>query len=200
MAVLVRVQASDWPEGLAQQSTPKRLALVVDRSGSMNGDPLTHALACVVHIAGRLTPADQMALVVYDDQVDTLLPLCAMGAPQAVIDAVAHVKSGGSTNLFGGWLAGAKQLDDGMAGSISRVILLSDGRVNAGACDEETIAKQCGLWLAKGVSTTTVGLGRNFNENLMSAMSRTRRIMPGVRMQRATSKIPKRLKLSRFCL
>lgn len=173
MEMLVRVQAPDWPEGLAPQSTPKCLALVVDRSGSMSGAPLTEALACVVHIAERMTPADQMALVVYDDQVDTLLPLCAMGAPQAVIDAVAHVKSGGSTNLFGGWLAGAKQLEEGMAGSISRVILLSDGRVNAGACDEETIAQQCGLWLAKGVSTTTVGLGRNFNESLMSAMARS---------------------------
>ena len=172
MDVLVRVQAPDWPEGLAPQSTPKRLALVVDRSGSMRGAPLTEALACVVHIAQRLTPADQMALVVYDDKVDTLLPLCAMGAPQAVADAVARVKSGGSTNLFGGWEGGATQLEGGVAGSISRVILLSDGQANAGLCDEDAIARRCSQWLAKGVSTTTVGLGRGFNETLMSAMAR----------------------------
>lgn len=172
LEVLVRVQAPDWPEGLAPQSTPKRLALVVDRSGSMGGEPLTEALACVVHIAERLTPADHMALVVYDDQVDTLLPLSAMGAPKAVADAVAEVVSGGSTNLFGGWQAGAEQLEGGTPGSISRVILLSDGRANAGLCNEEAIAKHCSQWLAKGVSTTTVGLGRGFNENLMSAMAR----------------------------
>jgi Ca-activated chloride channel family protein len=172
MEVLVRVQASDWPEGLALQSTPKRLALVVDRSGSMGGAPLAEALACVVHIAERLTPADHMALVVYDDHVDTLLPLSPMGAPKAVADAVAQVVSGGSTNLFGGWQAGAEQLEGGTSGSISRVILLSDGRANAGLCREEAIAKHCSQWLAKGVSTTTVGLGRGFNENLMSAMAR----------------------------
>ena len=172
MEVLVRVQAPDWHEGLAQQSTPKRLALVVDRSGSMNGDPLTHALACVVHIAGRLTPADQMALVVYDDRVDTLLPLRSMGTPQAVADAVAEVASGGSTNLFGGWQAGAEQLEGGSVGTISRVILLSDGQVNSGLRDEQAIAEHCSQWLTKGVSTTTVGLGRSFNEDLMSAMAR----------------------------
>ena len=172
LEVLVRVQAPDWPEGLAPQSTPKRLSLVVDRSGSMSGDPLTEALACVVHIAERLTPADHMALVVYDSKVDTLLPLCRMGAPKAVADAVAQVESGGSTNLFGGWEGGAAQLEGGTVGSISRVILLSDGQANEGLCDQEAIAKYCSQWLAKGVSTTTVGLGRGFNENLMSAMAR----------------------------
>ncbi|MDH4478667.1 MAG: VWA domain-containing protein [Rhodoferax sp.] len=172
MEVLVRVQALDWPEGLIQRGTHKRLALVVDRSGSMHGDPLTEALACVVHIAERLTPTDQMALVVYDAKVDTLLPLCSMGAPKTVADAVAQVQSGGTTNLFGGWEGGAFQLEGGSAGSISRVILLSDGQANEGLCDEEAIARHCGQWLAKGVSTTTVGLGRGFNENLMSAMAR----------------------------
>ena len=172
MEVLVRVQAPDWPEGLAQQSTPKRLALVVDRSGSMHGDPLTEALACVVHIAQRLTPADQLALVVYDSKVDTLLPLRPMDTPQAVADVVAGVVSGGNTNLFGGWEGGAAQLEGGSAGSISRVILLSDGQANTGLIDEEAIAAHCSQWLAKGVSTTTVGLGRGFNENLMSAMAR----------------------------
>jgi Ca-activated chloride channel family protein len=95
-----------------------------------------------------------------------------MGAPKAVADAVAEVVSGGRTNLFGGWQSGAEQLEGGKAGSISRVILLSDGCANAGLCREEAIAKHCSQWMAKGVSTTTVGLGRGFNENLMSAMAR----------------------------
>jgi Ca-activated chloride channel family protein len=113
-----------------------------------------------------------MALVVYDDRVDTLLPLRSMGTPQAVADAVAEVASGGSTNLFGGWQAGAEQLEGGSVGTISRVILLSDGQVNSGLRDEQAIAEHCSQWLTKGVSTTTVGLGRSFNEDLMSAMAR----------------------------
>lgn len=63
LEVLVRVQAPDRPADLAVTHLPKRLALVVDRSGSMNGQPLQEALRCVTHIASHLTPQDALALV-----------------------------------------------------------------------------------------------------------------------------------------
>ncbi len=170
--VLVRVQAPDQPAQTKATVTPKRLALVVDRSGSMNGEPLTEALRCVTHIADCLTPADQLSVVVYDDKADVLLPLAAMKSPTAIHQLVANVQSGGSTDLFAGWEAGAKQLEGGVASTISRVILLSDGQANRGLCDISEIEKHCSAMLARGVSTTTVGLGRGFNEDLMIAMAR----------------------------
>jgi Ca-activated chloride channel family protein len=85
---------------------------------------------------------------------------------------LATVDSGGSTNLFGGWEDGAKQLENGQDSSISRVILLSDGQANHGLLDQDAIELHCREWLAKGVSTTTVGLGRGFNEDLMIAMAK----------------------------
>jgi Ca-activated chloride channel family protein len=174
--VLVRVQAPDQPAGLAQPHLPKRLALVVDRSGSMAGQPLVEALRCVQHIANHLTPQDALALVVYDDAVDTLLPLQPMRSPDVVAKAIAGVVSGGMTNLHGGWLAGAQQLEGGTGQAktpdISRVILLSDGQANHGVTDLSAIEAQCSQWLAQGVSTTTVGLGNGFNEDLMIGMAR----------------------------
>lgn len=170
--VMVRVQAPDQPAAAKAKITAKRLALVVDRSGSMAGQPLTEALRCVNHIAGCMTPADQLSVVVYDNRVDVLMPLTAVKSADAVRRATADVESGGSTNLFGGWEAGARQLEGGVDGSISRVILLSDGQANEGLCEIASIEKHCREWLAKGVTTTTVGLGRGFNEDLMIAMAR----------------------------
>jgi Ca-activated chloride channel family protein len=172
LEVLVRVQAPDRPADLAATHLPKRLALVVDRSGSMNGQPLQEALRCVNHIASHLTPKDSIALVVYDDKVDTLLPLQPMRSPDAVAKAVAGVEAGGMTNLHGGWLAGAQQLEGGTEQTVSRVILLSDGQANHGETDLSVIEAQCREWLGRGVSTTTVGLGRGFNEDLMIGMAR----------------------------
>lgn len=173
LEVLVRVQAPDRPADLAMAHLPKRLALVVDRSGSMNGQPLQEALRCVAHIASHLTPQDAMALVVYDDKVDTLLPLQPMRSANAVAKAIAGVQAGGMTDLHGGWLAGAQQLEGGTAQTVSRVILLSDGQANHGETDLSAIEAQCREWLGRGVSTTTVGLGRGFNEDLMIGMART---------------------------
>ena len=170
--IMVRVQGPEQPNADKAKVTPKRLSLVVDRSGSMDGQPLHEALKCVQHIAGCMTPQDRISVVVYDDSVNVLMPLGPVTSPDAIKRLLATVNSGGSTNLFGGWEDGAKQLEKGQDSSISRVILLSDGQANHGLLDQSAIEKHCREWLAKGVSTTTVGLGRGFNEDLMIAMAK----------------------------
>jgi Ca-activated chloride channel family protein len=169
--LLVRVQAPDLPTDKAVEHSPKRLALVVDRSGSMQGKPLREALRCVMHIASHLTPKDQLSLVVYDDQVEVMVPLSEVSSISAIQQAVDMVHSGGSTDLFNGWLKGAEQLEGGTARAVSRVLLLSDGQANHGETRISHIQQECKAWLEKGVSTTTVGLGRDFNEDLMIAMA-----------------------------
>jgi Ca-activated chloride channel family protein len=119
-----------------------------------------------------MTPQDRISVVVYDDNVNVLMPLGPVTSPDAMKRLLATVDSGGSTNLFGGWEDGAKQLEKGQESSISRVILLSDGQANHGLLEQDAIEVHCREWLAKGVSTTTVGLGRGFNEDLMIAMAK----------------------------
>ena len=169
--LLIRVQSPDWPVDKTVEHTPKRLALVVDRSGSMDGEPLDEALKCVSHIAKHLTPKDTLSLVVYDAKVDVLVPIGQMLSVSTVENAIAQVTSGGTTNLHGGWLAGAQQLEGGTANAISRVILLSDGQANEGLTIQHDIEIQCRNWQERGVTTTTVGLGRDFNETLMMGMA-----------------------------
>ena len=169
--LLVRVQAPDLPTDKVLEHTPKRLALVVDRSGSMQGKPLREALRCVMHIASHLTPKDQLSLVVYDNEVEVMVPLSEVSSVTAIQQSVDMVQSGGSTDLFSGWLKGAEQLEGGTARAVSRVILLSDGQANHGKTQISDIEPHCKAWLEKGVSTTTVGLGRGFNEDLMIAMA-----------------------------
>jgi hypothetical protein len=99
LEVLVRIQAPDRPADLAAAHLPKCLPLFVDCSNTMNGQPLQEALRCVTHIASHLTPQDALALVVYDDKVDTLLPLQPMRSADAVAKAVAGVQAGGMPEL-----------------------------------------------------------------------------------------------------
>lgn len=186
MDALIRVQAPAQPASsqLAPRQ-PLRLSVVVDRSGSMSGEPLNEALRCVNHIASRLHPTDQIAVVLYDSQVQLPVPLQPANAT-TVERALAGVESGGNTALFDGWQAGVDQLLGITAGqfglevpshvppgNLSRVILLSDGQANNGLTEPLEIAKHCAKALTQGVSTTTVGLGRGFNEDLMIGMVRS---------------------------
>lgn len=173
--VLVRVQAPDTPPagiGPAPQRQPLRLVLVVDRSGSMAGEPLREALRCAEGIAEGLTARDQVAVVLYDDQVEVPVPLGPGGDAARIRRALAGVQSGGTTALFDGWEQGARLLEGGLPGTLSRVLLLSDGQANRGLEDAAAIARHCADWAARGVGTTTVGLGAHFHEDLMLGMAR----------------------------
>lgn len=172
LEVLLRVQAPVVPHRRVQR-TPLSIALVIDRSGSMGGDRITAAKACAQDLIQRLHSQDEVSLVVYDTEVDVLLPL--MPASQArdhVRAALQGVQARGSTDLHSGWLRGAQQLAGRTASErLCRVILLSDGQANEGIVNDAEICRQVAQLAQAGVSTTTVGLGEGFNESLMTAMA-----------------------------
>ncbi len=169
--VLVRLQAPSKPDTAAERS-PLNLAIVLDRSGSMSGQPLEEAKRCASFVIDRLGPKDRASVVVYDHEVTLLVPPSEVTDKERFHTAIRRIESGGMTNLHGGWLKGAEQLSPHIAAdTVSRVILLSDGQANEGLTDVDAIAQQCTELAEAGVSTSTYGLGRTFNEDLMIRMA-----------------------------
>ncbi len=170
--VLVRIQAPDAPVGHTAVRPPQAIALVIDRSGSMEGRPLAEARRCAAYVVGKLRPTDAVSLVQFDNRVQRLWPAVPLGDGAPLRAAIAAIHSGGNTHLHGGWREGAETLADVAGTGLKRVILLSDGEANEGLTDAAAIAAQCAEWAARGVTTSTYGLGNSFNEELMVAMAR----------------------------
>jgi Ca-activated chloride channel homolog len=179
--LLVRVIAATDDEIDAGRAAPLDVTFVLDRSGSMRGGKLDLAKEGVDLAVARLRDADRTALVVYDDEVDTVQPLAlAMPRLKACLRLALHgVDPGGSTYLSGGWVAGCQQLaeappvadSDSTASRIRRVILLTDGLANVGILDPTVLARHAGELRRLGIATTTVGVGQDFDEGLLSAMA-----------------------------
>jgi Ca-activated chloride channel family protein len=169
--ILVRVQAPAAPQAAAERP-PLNLAIVLDRSGSMEGPPLHEAKRCAGMIVDRLSARDRAALVIYDHDIEVLVPATPMADKTAFHTAVASVHSRGWTNLHGGWLKGAELMAAvTRGGAVTRILLLSDGQANKGVTDVNIIAQQCAELASVGVTTSTYGLGRNFNEDMMIRMA-----------------------------
>jgi len=167
--ILFRFRA-DIPE------SPRRnlnLSLVIDSSGSMAGAPLHHALRAAESVVDQLQSTDVLSVVVYDDEVDTVVPPQPVANPDELKAAISRVRAGGITNLSGGWLKGCEhvkaQLDPQ---KVNRVLLLTDGHANMGIQDPQVLTATSGQKAEAGITTTTLGFGQGFNEDLLIGMAR----------------------------
>lgn len=166
--LLIRFQ-SDLPQAARRNLN---LSLVIDRSGSMAGAPLQHALKAAEAVVNKLEPGDIISIVVYDDNVNTIF------GPQPVIDKEAvktlihKVRAGGITNLSGGWLQGCEHVKTNYdPQKVNRVLLLTDGHANMGITDPKSLMATAGKKASEGITTTTLGFGRGFNEDLLIGMA-----------------------------
>ncbi|MCX6019899.1 MAG: VWA domain-containing protein [Chloroflexi bacterium] len=153
--------------------TPLSLVIVIDRSGSMAEDKIAAAKRCTIDLIARMSDDDEIGIVIYDHEVSTLLPLSAVASVRSqAAQLMNRFDSRGNTDLHGGWLAGAELLAP-RAGSqrMCRVVLLSDGEANHGLTNVGQICLQVAQLAKAGVTTSTVGIGLGFNEELMSAMA-----------------------------
>jgi Ca-activated chloride channel family protein len=162
--------------GTAARRPPLAVALVLDKSGSMSSDgKMENAKLGALEALERLDGRDVATVVVYDSEASVEAPARpASGKPAKDVfaRAISRIRPGGATALYDGVRLGAAQVQpfvkDGYA---PRIILLSDGIANVGPSSAQELAA-CGRALAKQEMTiTTIGLGLDYNEDLMTALA-----------------------------
>ena len=172
--VLVRLVSPAQPlsNQEAAPRAPLDLALVIDRSGSMGGEPLAAALESASRIVRGLRSDDRVAIVAFDSAIEVVQPLTTASDREAIVARIMEIDARGSTDLFGGWEEGVKQLAPfTRKDRIARIILLSDGQANQGVVNESEIFARVTKAAGAGITTSTVGLGHGFNESLMTGMA-----------------------------
>ncbi len=164
----------DAVKGESLGRLPMNLALVIDRSGSMRGEKMAHTLAAAKHLVEQLNSRDTLSIVSYSDDVRVDLPAQAVSAvvKKSALAAIERIRAGGSTNLSGGLFRGQDEVERNIkSGQVNRVLLMSDGLANRGISDTKQLASRVQQASQRGLSVTTLGVGTDYNEDLMTAVA-----------------------------
>ena len=152
---------------------PVDLVLVVDRSGSMYGDRLEAAVAAGHHLIDGLGDDCRVGIVTYESAVDVRAPMQRLtgAGREALHAALDTIEVAGSTALADGWCTGRDQLQAGVTDRLCRVLLLSDGLANEGEQRVEVLGAWCREARDRGITTSTVGIGEGYDEDLLRIMA-----------------------------
>lgn len=163
----------DAPEPVQSAHRPAvNLCIVLDRSGSMAGKKLAKAKEAAIEALRRLDREDIFSVVVYDHNVQTVVPAQKARQVERIEAMIRSIRSGGNTALFGGVSQGAAQVRRNLGGDyVHRIILLSDGIANTGPSSPEDLGRLGAALLKENISVTTVGVGMDYNEDLMTRLS-----------------------------
>lgn len=154
---------------------PLNLAVVIDRSGSMEGQgKLEYVKQAFDLLVDNLDEGDLLTIVAYDSDVKVL-----RGADAGVLDkaeakrSVRSLHPGSGTNLSGGMLQGyAEAMKNKRQRYVHRVLLLSDGLANEGITDPGELRNIANSKFEReGIALSTFGVGADFNEDLMTALA-----------------------------
>lgn len=154
------------------QRPPVNVAIVLDRSGSMGGSKLENAKQAAKEALARLGGDDVVSVITFESEVQVIVPATKLNDRDRVMRAIDEIRTGGSTAIFAGVSKGAEELRKFKdPKQISRMVLLSDGLANVGPSSPEELGR-LGASLAKeGITVTTLGLGLDYNERLMSKLA-----------------------------
>lgn len=148
---------------------PLNLCLVLDRSTSMQGIRLQQVKEATRQIIDYLEPEDTLSLVVFSDKAEVLLP-GQTNVDKALAKSIAStIQPSGGTEMLQGLLTGLQEIQANRTDmSVNHVILLTDGRTYG---DDEECLKQAEWAGLNQISLTTMGIGADWNEDLLEKMA-----------------------------
>lgn len=155
---------------LEKERAPLAIALVIDTSSSMAGDPMAHVLSSCEIVAELLSDRDRLAIVTFATHAGVRCGLTAVdGAGLAQIKAsLVGVTASGNTNMHGGIELAAGVLATAPAGLRRVMVVLSDGQPNIGLATAPQLATYV---KSLGLAVSTLGFGLHHDENVLQAIA-----------------------------
>ena len=171
-------------EMMAQVRMPLNFALVLDHSGSMKGAKLKNVKEAVKMVIDRLEPTDYVSVVIFDDTSQVIIPSMPANDKPGMKAAIDQIRDAGGTTMSLGMIQGLNELRRWhIPNAVNRMILLTDG-VTYGDSDRcRQLARDA---TAAGISIYPLGIGSDWDEDLLDTIGQLSGGMPAEFIRNAT--------------
>lgn len=153
------------------QTLPLNLCLVLDHSGSMNGNPLETVKRAALQLVEKLTPRDRLSVIAFDHRAKVLVPNQHIADTETVKQQISSLKAGGGTAIDEGMKLGLKETAKGKEERVSQVFVLTDGENEHG--DNERCLKIAQLASEYKITLNTLGFGAHWNQDVLEKIADT---------------------------
>jgi Ca-activated chloride channel homolog len=147
--------------------------VVVDRSGSMSGEPLEAVRSSLHALVDRVKPQDTFGVVTFDQTAEVRIPARPPRAHHAptVHQLIDAIHSGGQTDLASGYLLGLAEARRHLGATGATVLLLSDGHANFGITDPVEVGRLAAQAASERITSSTIGIGAGYDEVLLTEVA-----------------------------
>ncbi len=157
---------------------PLNLVAVVDKSGSMSGQPLELVRKSLTQAVSQMGIGDQLSIVLYGRTTHVHLEPTKVNANSRaqILDSINRIQSHGSTAMEAGLQLGyevAKNSMDSFEGK-TRLMLFTDERPNVGRTDSHSFMGMATEASESGIGLTTIGVSTHFGAELAEKISSVR--------------------------
>lgn len=175
VANAVYVEAKILAPAAAGEATTagRNIAFVLDRSGSMAGEPIQGLRQAVAAACASLDDRDVVSVVAFGSEVETIVPAQRRDQIAALEAALARIEPSGGSALYDALNQGAAQLRRYAAGSaLNHLVLVTDGPATKGPRERDDFTRLAELFARENITLSTIGLGEAFEEDLLATVAR----------------------------
>ncbi|MBD2198102.1 MULTISPECIES: vWA domain-containing protein [Calothrix] len=160
---------------------PLNLCLILDRSGSMHGEPIKNVIQAVEGLLDRLNPGDRISVVAFAGSAEVIIPNQVVADLGNIKSQIKNkLKASGGTVIAEGLQLGITELMKGTRGAVSQAFLLTDGHGESslriwkwqlGPDDNKRCLELAQKAARLNLTVNTLGFGSNWNSDLLEKIA-----------------------------
>ncbi|MEH2215315.1 vWA domain-containing protein [Nostoc sp.] len=167
--------------GESDRNLPLNLCLILDKSGSMHGQPIKTVIQAVEGLIDRLKVGDRISVVAFSGTAEVIIPNQAIEDPESIKSQIkSKLTASGGTAIADGLELGITELMKGTRGAVSQAFLLTDGhgesglriwKWDIGRDDNKRCLKLAQKAAKLNLTINTFGFGNSWNQDLLEKIA-----------------------------